>query len=176
MFTCAGFSTTGNRHSIIKSRRNEKFYLNWHVYIYFNFNYIFKANSSFFFTKINVKRLINDIDLQTLIRVAQTTSFSELRISLSYVYQKVLYSIRYKNQSFFRQHVLACLYVHFQNLWTSINFYCFQVFDISGYFRISGLKRVSVNFQMFPFEADRCQNVLLIYWFRKKCNLTKLDN
>ena len=61
------------------------------------------------------------------------------------------------------QHVLACLYVDFQNLFTSIIFYCFQVFSISGHFRFSGLKRVTVHFQMFPFEADRRQNVLLIY-------------
>ena len=108
MFTCAGFSTTGNRHSIIKSRRNERFYLNWHVHIYFNLNYIFKANSSFFYENQR-QTLINDIDLQTLIRVAQTTSFSEVRISLIHI---LMMYVNASGVSIRRVHTFFCITVY----------------------------------------------------------------
>ena len=43
------------------------------MFIYFLTWFIFLKQIRHFFTKINVKRLINDIDLQTVIRVAQMT-------------------------------------------------------------------------------------------------------
>ena len=64
MFTCSCWlfnhrkSAQHNKKSLV----NERFYINWHGYMYINLNYILEANSSFFKNQINVKRLINDMD------------------------------------------------------------------------------------------------------------------